>query len=107
MADYFGESEKKHVTTVLKVVAVIELLMEEDVAASAPTAFGELMETADTGLGKLQMPQVNSRPGVSHMRLGSCKSQSHKYIASLLPSTVPYSSIIINSNTVEPLSYLS
>jgi hypothetical protein len=73
MAGYFGDSDRTHMTTTLKVPAVIQLLTEEEVAASAPTAFGELMETLDTSLGKLQMPHGNSQPGGSHMRLGSCK----------------------------------
>jgi len=62
-ADYFGERIKKYGTTELNVPAVVPLQMEDDATCSAPTTFGEQMETLDSVPGKSQMPRVTSRPG--------------------------------------------
>jgi hypothetical protein len=46
--------------THLKVLAVVQLPMEDHAASSAVTTCGELMETLDTIPGKWQMPKVTS-----------------------------------------------
>jgi len=70
-AEYFHEQDKNHGTTELMVPAVIQPQMENHSTWSGLTTFGELMETLDTIFGISQIPQVTSRPGSSHMRLGS------------------------------------
>jgi len=59
--------------------------MEGNVATSIPTTLRALMESCDIVPRQWQTPQMSSRPGRSHMRLGSDKQQSNKFIASLPP----------------------
>jgi len=104
-ADYFCERDKKYGTTELKVPAVVQPQMADDAASTVPTTFSEPLETLDCVPRKLQMPQVTSRPGSSHMRLGSQKLQTHKRIPSLLPAPTPDWSQVRQSNNVEPVSF--
>ena len=79
-ADYFCRRDKMSGTTEWKVPAVFQPQTVDDVASSAPLTFGDPMETPDNVPGELQMRQVTSRPGSSHMRLCSRKPQTHKHI---------------------------
>ena len=54
-AHYFSEKDQKYGTTKLKVLAMIQLQTEDDAASSAPTIFGEPMETFDSVPSKLPM----------------------------------------------------
>ena len=77
-ADCFYERDMKYGTTELKVPAVIKPQMADDAASSVPTTCSEPQESLDWVPGKLQMPQVTSRPGRSHMWLDSQKPQRHE-----------------------------
>ena len=103
--DYFHERDKKYRTSELKVPAGVQSQTEEDATCSAPTTFGEPMETLDSVPRRSQMPQVTSQPGSSQMRLGLRKPETHKGIPSLPPSPAPDSSMIQISKQVEPVSY--
>jgi len=70
-ADYFCYREKKYVTTELRVPAVVLPQTMDDAPAPPPATFGELMESLDIVPGISQRPQGTSRPGSSHIRLGS------------------------------------
>ena len=104
-ADYFHERDKKYGTAESKVPAVVQLQTADDAALSVPTTFSEPRETLDSVPGKFQMPQVTSRPGSSHMRLGSNKPQTHACIPSLLPASMPGWSHNQQSKHVEPVSF--
>ena len=104
MADYFREREMKCGTIELKVPAVVKLRTDDNSAKPAPRTFGELMESLDIIPGILQMLQGTSRPGSSHMRLGSGRLQSNERIASLLPDVEPNLSPIKNAKPFEPVS---
>jgi len=105
MADYIHERDKKYWTTELKVQAVVQPQTGDDAASSVRTTFSEPLETIDSVPGKLQMPQVTSRPGSSHIMLGSQKPQTHEHIPSLPPAPMPDWSQIQQSTHVEPLSF--
>jgi len=85
--------------------AVITLRMDDVAAAPAPTILADLMKTLDFVPKISQMPQETSRPGSSHMWLGSGKQHSNKWIASLLPNAAHTSSPIQNAKPVEPVSF--
>jgi len=72
-ADYFRGRDKKYGMSELKVTAIIKSQTDHVAAAPSPTTFGELLETLDIVPGISPMPQYTSRPGSSHMRLGSGK----------------------------------
>jgi len=103
--DYSCERDKRHGTTELKVPAVVQAQREVDATWSAPTTFGEPMETIESVFGKSQMLQVTSRPGSSQMRLGLQKPQTHEGIQSLPPAPAPDWSTIQISKHDEPASY--
>ena len=104
-ADYFLERDKKYRTTELKVLAVVQSHTADDAAPSVPTTFGEPMETLDSVPGKLQTPQVSSRPGSRYIGLGSRKQQTLKPILSLLPAPMTDMSPIKKAKHVEPTSF--
>ena len=103
-ADYFCEQDMKDSTTELKVPAVIKLHTDHDAANPAPTTYGENLDYLDIIPGISQMPQGTSRPGSSHMRLGSGRLQSNKRIASLPSNVEPDSSPIMKANPIQPIS---
>jgi len=88
-AVYFRDRDKKYGATEMKILAVVQPQTADDAASSVPTTFSEPLETVDSIPRKLQMPQVTSQPGSSHMRLGSQKLQTHKRIPSLPPAAMP------------------
>jgi len=104
-ANILRDKDEKYGTTELKVPAVVQPQTADDAASSAPTTFGELMETLDHIRRRLQMPQVNSRPGCSYMRLGSGKPQTHEHVLSLPPAPMPDWSPIPKSKHVNPVSF--
>ena len=89
VADYFRERDKRYSSTELNVLAVVQPHTADNAVSSVMTTFGEPMETLDSVPGKLQMPQVTSRPGSSHMMLGSRKPRTHVCIPSCPPAPMP------------------
>jgi hypothetical protein len=65
------------------------------------------MESLDIIPGISQMPHGTSRPGSSHLRLGSGRPQSNKCIASLPPDVEPDSSPIMKAKPIQPVSLYS
>jgi len=104
-AHFFCDREKKYGTTEFKVLAVVRSQREDNATSSAPTTFGEPMETLDSVPGKLQMPQVTSQLGSSQMRLGLWKPWTHDGISSWPPAPEPESSMIQIWTHVDPVSY--
>jgi len=62
MADSFRERDMKYGTTALKVLAVVQPQTEDNAVPSVPMTFSEPLQSLDSVPGKLQMPQVTSRP---------------------------------------------
>jgi len=62
------------------------------------------MESLDIVLGISQRPQWTSRPGSSHIRLGSVKPQSKSSIRSGEPAAEPDSPTLLKAKPVEPVS---
>jgi hypothetical protein len=104
-ADYFSERDKKYGTTELRVPAVVQPQTMDDAPAPPPATFGELMESLDIVPGISQRPQGTSRPGSSHIRLGSVKPQSQSSIPSGEPAAEPDSSLLLKAKPVEPVSF--
>jgi hypothetical protein len=104
-ADYFREQDKKYGTTELRVLAVVEPQTMDDAPAPPPATFGELMKSFDIVPGISQRPQGTSRPGSSHMRLGSVKPQSQSSIPTGEAAAEPDSSMLLKAKLVEPVSF--
>ena len=104
-ADYFRERDKKYSTTELRVPVVVQPQTMDDAPAPPPATFGELMESLDIVPGISQRPQGTSRPGSSHIRLGSVKPQSQSSIPSGEPAAEPDSSMLLKAKPVEPVSF--
>jgi len=100
-ADYFREREKKYGTAELRVPVVVQPQTDYGSSAPPPTTFGELMERLDIVPGISQMPQGTSRPGSSHIRLGSLKPQSNMRISGLEPAVEPDTSPLLKAKPVE------
>ena len=104
-ADYLRDRDKKYGTTELRVPAVVQPQTQDDTQAPPPGTFGELMETIDIVPRISQRPQVTSRPGGSHIRLGAVKPQSQSSLPSGEPAEEPDSSILLKAKPVEPVSF--
>ena len=104
-ADYFRAQDEKYGTSELMVLAVVQPQTSDDAPAPLPTTFGELMGILDIVSGLSQWPQGTSRPGSSHIRLGSVKPQSKSSIPSGEPAADPDSSTLLNAKPVEPVSF--
>ena len=104
-ADYFCERNKKYGASKLTVPAFFQPETDNDATAPAPTTFGELMECSDIVHRISQMPQGTSRPGSSHMRVGSGKPQWNMNIPCLVPSTELDSTPIQYATPVELVSF--
>jgi hypothetical protein len=102
-ANYFHERDKRYSTTELKVLAIVKSHTDDDAAHPPPLTFGKLIQSLDIIFGKLQMPEGTSRPGSSHLRLGSRIPQSNKRIVSLPPKVEPDSSLINTAKPIEPV----
>jgi len=103
-AVHFCERDKKYGTAELRVPAVVKPQTHHDVAAPALPTFGELMESVDIVPARSQKLQGTSRPGSSHMRLGSGKPKSDTSIPSLAPATEVDSLPMLNAKPIEPVS---
>jgi hypothetical protein len=104
-ADYFSEQDKKYGTAKLRVPVVVQPQTDDDASAPPPTTFGELMERLDIVPGISQMLQGTSRPGSSHIRLGSVKPHSNTSISRLEPATEPDTLPFLNAKPVEPVTF--
>jgi len=103
-ADYFREQDTMYGTFELRVPAVVQTQTNDDAPAPPPTTFGELIESVDIVPGISQRPQGTSRPGSSHIRLGSVKPQSKSSIRSGEPAAKPDSSTLPKAKPVELVS---
>jgi len=103
-ADNFCKTDKKYRMSELNVPAVIKSQTDHVAAAPPPTSFGELLETLDIVPGLSPMPQYTSRPGSSHMGVGSEKPKSAERIVSLTAGAEFNSSLITYVTPVEPVS---
>jgi hypothetical protein len=104
-ADYSRVGDEKYSTTEWRVPAVVHPQTNDDAPAPLPATFGELMESLDIVRGISQRPQGTSRPGSSHIRLGSVKPQSKSYIPGGEPGTEPDSSMLLKAKPIEPVSF--
>jgi len=103
-ADYFRERDMKYGTSELKVPAIIKSQTDHVAAAPSPTTFGEQLGTLDIIPGILRMPQCTSRPGSSHMRVGSARPKSPERISSIPPGAESDSSLMTYATPVQPVS---
>ena len=87
MADYFRESDMTYGMAELIFPAVVKPQRDKTAASPSPTTFGEHMQTLAFVLGQSLMLQETSQLGSSHIRSGSERPQSHKWLASLPPVT--------------------
>ena len=101
-ADYFHEQDEKYGTSELRVLAVVQPLMNDNAPPHSPTTFAELMVSLDSVPG---ISQGTSRAGSSHIRLGSVRPQSKSSIPSREPAAEPDSSPLLKAKPVEPLSF--
>jgi len=102
---YFRERDKKYGTAKLRVLVVVQPETDDDATAPPPTIFGQLMERLDIVPGISQMPQGTSRPGSSHIRLGSVKPQSNTTISGHEPAAVPDTLPLLKAKPVEAVSF--
>jgi len=103
-AAYFRERDRKYGTFELRGPAVVQPQTKDDAPAPSLTTFGELMESVDVVPGISQRLQGTSRPGSSHIRLGSVKPWSKSSIPSGEPAAEPDSSTLLKVKPVEPVS---
>jgi len=103
-ANYFRERDKKYGTFELRVPAVVQPQTNVDAPSPPPTTFGELMESVDIVPRVSQRPQGTTRPGSSHIRLGSVKPQSNSSIPSGKRAAEPDLSKLLKAKPVEPVS---
>jgi hypothetical protein len=104
-AGYIREWDKQYSTTEMRVPAVIQPQTNDDSLATPPATFGDLLESLDIVPGMSQRPQVTSRPGSSHIRLGSVKPQSKSSIPSVEPAAEPDSSTFLKVKPIVPVSF--
>jgi hypothetical protein len=84
-ADNFRAQDMRSGNAELMVAAVIKSHTDKDVANSAPSTFGELMESLDIIPRISQMRHGTSQPRSCHLRRGSGRPQSNKRIGTLPP----------------------
>jgi hypothetical protein len=104
-ADYFCQRDKNDGTSELRVLAIVQLQMNNDPSTAAPKTFQEVMECLETVAGISQMLQQTSQPGGSHIRLGSVKLQSHMSTSGIQPTSERNTSPLLKAKPVEPVSY--
>jgi hypothetical protein len=104
-ADDLRERDQKCRTSELIVPAVVQSQMYNDAAATAPTAFGELIECLEIVPGILQMPQGPFQPGSIHITRGSMKLQSNMTLSGLEPATACDMSPVLKAKPVETVSF--
>jgi len=99
---YFRERDKKFGTLEFRVPAVVQQRTNDDARPHPPTTFAERMESLDIVPG---ISEGTSRPGSSHIRLGSVKPQSKSSRPSGEPAAEPDLSPLLNAKPVEPVSF--
>jgi hypothetical protein len=103
-ADYFRERDKMYGTSILLVPSVIHQQTDVNAATPVPTTIAELLKCLDIVPGISQLPQGTSRPGNSHMRLGSGKPLLNTGISDLAPAAKPDSPVDLNLKPAELVS---
>jgi len=103
-ADYFHERDMKYSRSEVRVPAVVPPWTDDDTPPPPLTTFVELMECLEIVPGISQMTQGTTRPGSSHIRLGSVKAQSKPSIPSDKPAVEPDSWMLLKAKPVEPES---
>ena len=103
-ADYFREQDMKYRKSKVRVPAVMKSQTNHVAAALPPTTIGELLGTLDSVPGISRMLQFSSRPGGSHIRVGSGKPKAPEGISSLPPGTESNLSLITYSMPVQLVS---
>jgi len=103
-ADYLRERDTKYGTFELRVSTLVQAQTNDDAPAPPPTTFVPLMQSLDIVHGISQRPQGTSRPGNSHIGLGSVNLQSKSSIPSGEPAAEPDSSSLLKAKPVEPVS---
>ena len=104
-ADYLREGGKKYGTSDLRVAVVVKPQLDDDAAAPALTTFQVPMECLENVSRILWMPQATSWKVNSHVPLGSGKPQSNTSISGLAPAAELNSSLILNAQPVELISF--
>jgi len=104
-AEYFRERDMKYGTSELSIPAVVQLETNEDALAPQPTQFGELIASLEVVHRSCERPKGTSRPGSSHIWLGSVKAPSKLSIPSGGPAAEPYSSMLLKAKPVESVSF--
>jgi hypothetical protein len=104
-ADNLRERDKKYSTTESWVPAVVLPQTYDDSSATPPATFGEVIESLDIVPVISKRPREGSRPGCSHIRLGSVKPQSNSCITGGEPAAEPDSSTLLKATPVEPVSF--
>jgi len=102
-ANYFRERDIMYGTSELRVQSVNQPQMNHDAAAPPPTTCGKLKASLDIVLGISHRLQGTSRPGSSHIRLGSVKPQSKLGIGSGDPAAEPDLSMLLKAEPVQPI----
>jgi len=103
--DYFRERDTKYSASELRVPAVVQLEKHDGTAAPAPTTFAELMEFLGIVPGISRIPELTSRPGSSHIRVGSVKPQLRTSISGLEPTTDRDTSPGLKAKPIEPVTF--
>jgi len=93
-----------YVTSKLRVPSVFQEQRNNGAVAPVPTTFGNHMESLDIVPRISQRPLGTSRPGSSHIRVGSVKLWSNSSISSGKPAAEPDSSTLLNAKPIEPVS---
>jgi hypothetical protein len=104
-ADYFRERDTKYGTADFRVPVVVQPQTDDDASAPLPTTFGQLIVRLGIVPGIKQMPQGTSRPGSSHIRLGSVKPQAKTTISGFEPAAEPDTLRLLKAKPFEPVSF--
>jgi hypothetical protein len=86
-----------------RVLAIVQLQMDDETSAPALTTFGELVKCLDIDSGISQMPQRTSSPGSIHAMQGSVKPQTNFIRPVLEPIPECNMSPLLNVKPVEPV----
>jgi len=79
--------------------------VDDDAEAPTPATCGVHIGCLEIVPGILQVPQGTSRPGSSHMRLGSMMLQSNTSMSSLQPAAERHMSPLLKAKLDEPVSF--
>jgi len=101
-ANYFREQHEKYGTSELRVLAVVQQRTNDFALPHPPTTYAALMKSLDMVPG---ISEGTSRPGSSHVRLGSVKPQSKSSIPSGEPAAEPDSSPLLKAKPVQPVCF--